>query len=281
MAVRSINKIVTGQSQTDGAGVKLLRVIGHKDVKNFDPFLMLDAFDSSDPDDYIKGFPWHPHRGIETVTYLIEGEIEHGDSLGNSGIIKSGECQWMTGGSGIVHQEMPQPSKRMFGVQLWINLPQENKMTNPEYRDITNQMIPTVQEDGSIIKIISGNYKNTKGAMSGDYVDAVFLDVSVNPNQEWAIDTNVDETVFAYIVEGKGSFDEEDQLIIEEKKAVLFNRDGDQLKIKTHKEGIRFLFFMGKPLNEPVAWGGPIVMNTMEELQQAFKEIQEGTFVKK
>ncbi|HZK61922.1 MAG TPA: pirin family protein, partial [Anaerovoracaceae bacterium] len=168
--LRTIRKVVTGSTQYDGAGVKLVRVIGHSTVDDFDPFLMLDAFDSDNPSDYIKGFPWHPHRGIETITYLIKGDIEHGDSLGNKGSILNGCCQWMTAGSGILHQEMPKAADRMLGVQLWLNLPRKDKMTKPQYRDIKADMIPRIKEDGSEIGIILGNYKETPGPVSGDYI---------------------------------------------------------------------------------------------------------------
>ena len=171
--IRSIRRIVTGKPATDGAGVKLVRVIGYNDTQDFDPFLMLDAFDSTNPEDYVKGFPWHPHRGIETITYLIRGDIAHGDSLGNKGRILDGECQWMTAGSGILHQEMPQPSERMLGTQLWLNLPAKDKMTEPKYNDIVGENVPTVAEEGLNIRIVSGNYKGTDGAFRGEYADAL------------------------------------------------------------------------------------------------------------
>ncbi|TCT15432.1 hypothetical protein EDC18_103137 [Natranaerovirga pectinivora] len=278
--LRTINKVVTGKNQVDGAGVKLVRVFGYNDVKDFDPFLMLDGFDSNNFQDYIKGFPWHPHRGIETVTYLIEGKIEHGDSLGNEGVIYSGDCQWMTAGSGIIHQEMPQPSERMLGVQLWLNLPKKDKMTQPEYRDITADQIPVLEEEGSTVRIISGEYKKTEGAIQGDYVKTLFLHIDIDSNKEWSINISKDNTVFIYIVEGECSFDK-DNNFIDEKSAVLLNYDSEKLYIKAGEKGARVLVLSAKPLNEPIAWGGPIVMNTKEELKQAFKEIDEGTFIKK
>lgn len=179
MKTREIRKVVTGTTEYDGAGVKLVRVISLPDVKEFDPFLMLDAFDSIDPDDYTKGFPWHPHRGIETVTYLISGDIEHIDSLGNKGSILDGCCQWMTAGGGILHQEMPQPSNRMLGVQLWLNLPRRDKMTTPKYRDIRADMVPKIEEDDNIIRVISGHYKGNPGAVQGENVKMLFLDVDI------------------------------------------------------------------------------------------------------
>ncbi|WP_152805374.1 pirin family protein [Alkalibaculum sporogenes] len=278
MIIRKIKEIVTGEHAIDGAGVNLVRVIGRPNVYSFDPFLMMDAFDSIDPDDYTKGFPWHPHRGIETITYLIKGDIEHGDSLGNKGRILDGQCQWMTAGSGIIHQEMPQASERMLGVQLWLNIPAKDKMTDPAYRDILSEMIPKIEDDASRVGILSGNYKDTDGAICGDYVKLRFLDVDIKPNREWAIDTQSDKTLYIYIIEGSGIFDEEKGLV-ESKRAILFEQ-GDQLIVNASKDGIRFLLFEGSPLKEPIAWGGPIVMNTQEELTQAFKDLDEGNFIK-
>jgi redox-sensitive bicupin YhaK (pirin superfamily) len=206
----------------DGAGVKLVRVIGYQDVKDFDPFLMLDAFDSENPEDYTKGFPWHPHRGIETVTYLVNGNIEHGDSLGNKGNIEDGGCQWMTAGSGIIHQEMPQASQRMLGVQLWVNLPKKDKMTKPQYRNITSDKIPEIKEDGSVVRVISGNYGEAVGATQGDYVKVLALDVALKKNVEWSLVVPVDETLFIYIFEGSGYFGEDTQQLIESHRAVLY-----------------------------------------------------------
>ncbi|HWR45453.1 pirin family protein [Sporomusa sp.] len=277
---RKIRRIVTGSTQVDGAGVKLVRVIGHADTQEFDPFLMLDAFDSRDSADYIKGFPWHPHRGIETVTYLIAGDIEHSDSLGNKGTILDGCCQWMTAGSGILHQEMPQASDRMLGVQLWLNLPRKDKMTQPQYRDISASMIPKIRENGCTVGVIAGNYGRTSGATQGDYVQALALDVELEPGIEWRIPTDNEATLFIYIVEGAGYFDTETQTVIESHRAVLFET-GEQFIARAADQGVRFLLFSGKPLKEPIAWGGPIVMNTREELQQAFQEIDNGTFIKK
>lgn len=275
-----IRKIVTGSTQIDGAGVKLVRVIGRADVQEFDPFLMLDAFDSRNSDDYTKGFPWHPHRGIETVTYLITGNIEHSDSLGNKGSIYDGCCQWMTAGSGILHQEMPQASERMLGVQLWLNLPHVNKMTQPQYRDISAAMIPKVRKNGATVGVIAGSYGKTVGAVQGDFVKALFLDVALEPGSEWQIPTDKEATLFIYIVEGAAWVDAEKQTVIESHKAVLFET-GDHFAVRATKQGVRFFLFSGLPLREPIAWGGPIVMNTREELQQAFQEIDSGSFIKK
>lgn len=275
--LREIKKIVKGQKTQDGAGVHLVRVISRPDVVDFDPFLMLDAFDSDNPNDYIKGFPWHPHRGIETVTYLIRGEIDHQDSLGNSGIIIDGGCQWMTAGGGILHQEMPQVSDKMLGIQLWLNLPAKDKMTRPKYRDIISENVPKIKKDGAIVSIISGNYNHTLGPVHGDHVDMTFLDIELEENVDFDYPTNPEDTLFIYIVYGSGLINGKN---IESKSGVLFD-SGDLFKIKASEEGIRFLMFSGKPLKEPIAWGGPIVMNTKEELNQAFRDLEEDTFIRK
>ncbi|MBH1939777.1 pirin family protein [Mobilitalea sibirica] len=280
MAYREIKQVISGVTQFDGAGVKLVRVIGYSNVKDFDPFLMLDAFDSNDPKDYIKGFPWHPHRGIETVTYLIHGEIEHKDSIGNQGSIRDGSCQWMTAGKAILHQEMPQPSNRMLGIQLWVNLPKKDKMVPPQYRDILPNMIPRIEKNGCRVGVLAGNYEGKEGATQGDYVKAMFLDVEMKPDSSWTLSTEPQDTVFIYIVEGEGYFGGSIPMHITSKKAVLFH-EGNELKVSTSDKSIRFFVFSGKPLQEPIAWGGPIVMNTGEELEKAFQEIREGTFGKK
>lgn len=278
--LRTIRKQVKGTTQYDGAGVKLVRVIGNNDTTEFDPFLMLDAFDSDSPDDYTKGFPWHPHRGIETVTYLIKGDIEHEDSLGNKGSILDGCCQWMTAGSGIMHQEMPKASDRMLGVQLWLNLPRRDKMTQPQYRDISADMIPKIIENGCKVSVLSGNYNATAGAAAGDYVNAMILDVDMQPDSQWKLKTKHDDTLFVYIVEGEGWFEEEKgENRQSEKRAVLFNNGDDLIAISSQK-GMRFLLFTAPPLKEPVAWGGPIVMNTRQELELAFRELKNNTFIK-
>lgn len=277
--IRTIRKIVTGSIQYDGAGVKLVRVIGHSTVEDFDPFLMLDAFDSKDPEDYIRGFPWHPHRGIETVTYLIHGDIEHGDSIGNKGSIRDGCCQWMTAGSGIMHQEMPKPADRMLGVQLWLNLPKKDKMTVPQYRDIVEAMVPKVKKDGSTVAVISGSYNGVSGAAQGDYVKMQFLDVALEPDVEWRLPTPLEDNLFIYIVEGEGWFGDDDDDSQPSKRALLFT-EGNEFSARASSKGVRFLLFSAKPLHEPIAWGGPIVMNTRQELELAFQEIKDGTFIK-
>ena len=278
MKNRNVIKTVTGRRAIDGAGVNLVRVIGYGDVKDFDPFLMLDAFDSLDPEDYIKGFPWHPHRGIETITYLIKGNIEHGDSLGNKGSILDGDCQWMTAGSGIMHQEMPKASERMLGAQLWLNLPKENKMTLPAYNDIKADMIPKVQEEGTCVRVIAGDYKGNTSSFYGEYIKILYFDVDMEEGAGWSFETDSELNLFIYLVEGEGYFGDSD-LLVESKRALLFDK-GEIFKAKAGKNGLRFFLYAGKPLKEPIAWGGPIVMNTKEELQEAFRDLDRGTFIK-
>lgn len=283
--LRKVMKITKGQAAVDGAGVKLVRVIGHGDTAAYDPFLMLDAFDSENPEDYTKGFPRHPHRGIETITYLIHGDIEHEDSLGNSGSILDGECQWMTAGSGIIHQEMPKASRRMLGAQVWLNLPAKDKMTQPSYGDIKSESVPVVGENSAKVRVLAGEYLGQKGAFEGKYIKAAYLDVELSANQEWSFTNNPENTLFIYIFAGQAIFDpeksvENPQDLIGEKQAVLFGR-GEKFWIKAAAQGMRFILLSAKPLKEPIAWGGPIVMNTKEELNQAFRELDNGTFIKK
>lgn len=274
---RKIQTIITGTPATDGAGVKLVRLFGGEDMaKQFDPFLMMDGFDSINSSDYAKGFPWHPHRGIETITYLIKGNLEHRDSLGTVGVINDGDVQWMTAGSGIVHQEMPQDSDHMLGVQLWLNLPREHKMTRPKYGDILSQDIPVVEDSGISVRVISGKYRDTAGAFTGAYVEPTFLDVSLDSNTKWQLDTMAGHKYFIYIVSGSIHTDSQD---ISDKHVVLFT-DGDSIQLTSGSEGARLLVLGGKPLREPIAWAGPVVMNTEAELHQAFLEIQDGSFIK-
>ena len=275
--IRNIQRVVTGRNAVDGAGVSLVRVFGYHDVMDFDPFLMLDAFDSTNPADYIKGFPWHPHRGIETITYLIEGEIDHGDSLGNRGIIGGGDCQWMTAGSGIIHQEMPQKSARLFGAQLWLNIPAKDKLTAPKYHDIKAETIPTVHEEHAAVRVISGQYAGVRGALQGEYVQATYLDVTVSASQEWLFALPENDTLFVYILQGSGNFDRSER-VLTQKHAILFS-SGKQMVVRSGAEGVRFLLCAGTPLREPIAWGGPIVMNTQEELDRAFAQLEDGTFI--
>ena len=278
MAIREAIKTVKGVRQIDGAGVHLVRVIGHQDVKQFDPFLMLDAFDSYDPKDYIKGFPWHPHRGMETVTYLIKGELEHQDSLGNKGVIHSGECQWMTAGSGILHQEMPKASDHLLGFQLWINLPRKDKMTAPHYFEIRSDMVTTVVEPNATVRIISGAYKDKKG-VKGRHVDALLLDVTLLPNESFRLPVDKERNLFIYIFEGTGYAGTDSQVLLHSHTAVLFDH-AEEFLVRASDKGMRFALFAGKPLEEPIAWGGPIVMNTEEELDEAFHELNIGTFIR-
>lgn len=279
MSLRTVRKVVVGTKAKDGAGVHLTRVLGHETVQDFDPFLMLDAFDSKNPQEYVMGFPKHPHRGMETVTYLISGEIEHQDSLGHKGVIKDGSAQWMTAGSGIVHQEMPHPSEHLLGVQLWINLPRKVKMTKPAYRDLQAENMPKVEDKDSSVIVISGEYKGVKSSFQGDFIQTQFWDVSLKPGAFWEVTTDKEATVFAYLVDGRAAFDEEGKDFMENKRAVLFSYD-DKLKAKAGDEGCRFLLFAARPVKEPVAWGGPVVMNSREELAEAYDELDRGSFVK-
>jgi redox-sensitive bicupin YhaK (pirin superfamily) len=287
MPRRKCTQIVRGQHAIDGAGVRLRRVLGLNTVKDFDPFLMLDGFDSYNPQDYIKGFPWHPHRGIETVTYLLQGEIEHGDSLGNKGVIRDHQCQWMTAGSGIIHQEMPEASERMLGCQLWVNLPKKDKMTEPAYRDIKQTDVSVVQEKNATVRVLSGDYHNHHGAVKGEYIKVQYLDVALEPKCVWRYqETSNDQTLFIYLIEGTLAAD--DALVKFEEKACAIlmsgssvnNSDYDEVLVKAGTEGARFFLIAAKPLKEPVAWGGPIVMNTEEELDEAFRELNNKTFIK-
>ncbi|MEA4890222.1 MAG: pirin family protein [Clostridiaceae bacterium] len=272
---RKIAKTVRGVQTIDGAGVHLVRVLGHDDVYDFDPFLMLDSFDSTDPEDYIKGFPMHPHRGIETITYLIEGDIEHQDSLGNKGSILSGQSQWMTAGSGIMHQEMPKPADRMLGFQLWLNLPKSEKMSPPAYYEITQEMIPAVQSGGALVHVIAGCYGDAVGARP-KHIQATLLDVALASGALFTLDTKTDETAFLFTIIGDAVVQGRH---IPEKTAVLFG-EGDQIAVLApESEASRIIFFSGKALHEPIAWGGPIVMNTKEELDLAFRQLRAGSFI--
>ncbi len=262
----------------EGAGVKVIRMLNNRDVTDFDPFLMLDAFDSDNPDEYRKGFPWHPHRGIETITYLLEGEIEHTDSLGNKGSIRAGDCQWMTAGSGIIHQEMPQTHSPLRGLQVWLNLPKKDKMTHPAYRDIQAKDIPVLTQDGVDVRILSGEYGGIKAAMQADYVSARLLDISLQQEKEFVVPTFATHTVFVYVATGAIQCADAERVYAE--KQVLLFSEGTQLVLKTKNETARVLFFEASPLHEPIAWGGPIVMNTREELADAFAELDKGTFIK-
>ena len=273
---RKVEKILERQPTIEGAGVKLKRVLGNDKNSILDPFLLLDHFGSDDPKDYIKGFPWHPHRGIETVTYMWTGEVAHGDSMGNKGIIKSGDIQWMTAGSGIIHQEMPQKyDGLMQGFQLWVNLPAKKKMIDPKYRGIEKEQIPTVQKNGITIKVVAGKIDGVEGPICDLAIDIEYFDVELAEAKTFEHAKNSHNTVFAYVV--NGSIEVHDKTITMGHFAVF--GEGDLVKIGS-KKGAHFLFVSGEPLKEPVAWGGPIVMNTEEELERAYDELDEGTFIK-
>ena len=280
--IRKITKIINCRPTIEGAGVHLNRVFGNNEVPLFDPFLMLDDFRSDNPDYYRAGFPWHPHRGIETITYVLNGYVEHGDSMGNKGVISSGDTQWMTAGSGIIHQEMPRGDDegRMGGFQLWANLPRSHKMMEPRYRDIKSAQVPEfVFENGTKIKVICGKVGKHEGPVRGIVIDPEYLDVSVPAKAEFKHPTKLGHTVFAYVIEGQGHFDETKKDLTRNGMVCLY-ADGDYIVVTTAEEPVRFLLISGKPIGEPVAWYGPIVMNSDEELQLAFDEYQDGTFIK-
>lgn len=277
MATRKIKNLVRGHAAVDGAGVKLVRVLGIRTVKDFDPFLMLDAFDSRDPADYIAGFPLHPHRGIETITYLIHGSIRHKDSLGHVGTIHAGEAQWMTAGRGILHEEMPQESPRLFGLQTWLNLPASEKMAEPLYFDINHDMMRQTREGDAEVLVVAGDYKGTRG-VTPHHIQAEMYDIRIPAGKEVAIPTKDGHNVFVFLIAGDAIIDGRQ---VAERTAVLFG-EGDAVSIQAPPNGeSRFMFFSGKPLHEPVAWGGPIVMNTESELSRAFEELENGTFIKR
>lgn len=282
MIRRRIKRISTSVPTMEGAGVHLRRAFANNETELFDPFLLLDDFRSDNPAHYQKGFPWHPHRGIETITYVLKGDVEHGDSLGNKGDISDGDVQWMTAGSGIIHQEMPKGDQqgRMDGFQLWANLPAAHKMMPPRYRDITAAQIPTVQLEGGVeIKVICGRVGEVAGPVTDVMIEPEYLDVRVPAHGTFHHPTPSGHTVFAYIFAGEGCFEEGDSVPIGNHTLVLFE-DGEQLQVVAAAQELRFLLVSGKPLGEPIAWGGPIVMNTQEELQLAFDELHDGNFIK-
>jgi redox-sensitive bicupin YhaK (pirin superfamily) len=277
----SIQWLHQGQMTRDGAGVRLSRAFSNPQAPQMDPFLLLDDFRSHDPKDYLPGFPWHPHRGIETITYILEGRVEHGDSLGHKGIIGAGDVQWMTAGSGIIHQEMPKgdDTGSMGGFQLWTNLPAKQKMTEPKYRDIKNSMIPRVSlPGGGEVRVICGKYAGVAGPVDDIIADPMYLDIQLPAKQSLSVPVPAQHTVVAYVVEGPGRFGT-DEREIDRRTVVLFN-PGETVRAQAGKAGLRFLLLAGKPWHEPIAWGGPIVMNTQEELELAFLEYQNGTFIK-
>jgi hypothetical protein len=296
---RLIRKVVKSRAAIEGAGVHLHRAIGWGRPEIYDPFLLLDDFRSDEPDLYVKGFPWHPHRGMETITYVLRGEVEHGDSLGNRGVIAPGDVQWMTAGSGIIHQEMPKgdPQGAMYGFQLWANLPAANKMTEPRYRGIASSEIPEVRDaGGAAIKVIAGSVGGVVGPVRDVVISPEYLDVNLPPGKSFTHPTPRGHTAFAYVIGGKGAFcqkndpysyeeegenyfDMERSRLLGDRHLVLFG-DGDGVSVAAEAEPVRFLLISGKPIGEPIAWSGPIVMNTQEELRTAFEELERNTFIK-
>ncbi len=300
MSIRPVKRIVQSKPTLEGAGVKLRRAFGFGETSEFDPFLLLDDFRNERPEDYRAGFPWHPHRGIETITYVLAGEVEHGDSLGNKGKMGPGDVQWMTAGSGILHQEMPKGDTqgRMHGFQLWANLPSHLKMTAPRYQDISAKAIPEiVDDDGTRVRVVCGDFWGKKGPVEGVAADPRYLDIYVPPGKRRTLPVEVDRHAFAYVFEGSGAFSDSSKpfgVLTEKESAngetlvreqtgnrslVVFDR-GDAVTVQAGEEGIRFLLVSGKPIEEPVAWYGPIVMNTDAELQTAVSELRNGTFIK-
>lgn len=283
---RKIKQTFKSVPVTEGAGVHLKRGFSHEQVPLFDPFLLLDDFRSDTPSKYMKGFPWHPHRGIETITYMLDGSVEHGDSLGNSGVISSGDVQWMTAGSGIIHQEMPEGEGdgHMGGFQLWANLPASHKMMDPRYREVKAASIPVVELRGGVkVRIIAGVLAGNEGPVKDIVTEPEYYDITVPEGEVYEQETRPGTNVFAYIIEGRGSFAEPDENLVHEysgrETVVLFDA-GDRITVKTEDEPVRFLLIAGKPIGEPVAWRGPIVMNTREELMHAYEEYEKGTFLK-
>jgi quercetin 2,3-dioxygenase len=300
MSLRPVRKLFKSKPTLEGAGVHLRRAFGFGNTSDFDPFLLLDDFRNDVPEDYLAGFPWHPHRGIETVTYVLAGTVEHGDSLGNCGAIAAGDVQWMTAGSGIIHQEMPKGDKvgRMHGFQLWANLPSSLKMTAPRYQEVKSADIPTVtDDDGTHVRIVCGSFWGTRGPVDGVAADPTYLDVSVPPGKKKTLPVETTRHAFAYVFAGSGKFcnasgplavptesvgwlDTTPPAEADNRSLVLFD-NGDEVTLYAGEEGIRFLLVSGQPLQEPVAWYGPIVMNTQAELRKAFEELESGTFLRK
>lgn len=279
--IRRIKLTLKSRPTLEGAGVRLKRAFGYVD-SSLDPFLLLDDFHSDNPDDYMAGFPWHPHRGIETITYMIEGKLEHGDSMGNKGIIHSGDVQWMTAGSGIVHQEMPkQEEGLMWGFQLWANLPSSHKMMDPRYRDLKAENIPIIylNDDNVKIKIICGTVEGVNGPVEDIITEPEYLDIEIQPGTQFIRNIPKDHNVFAYTIAGEGYFDHKKLELVKKETLVLF-KEGERVKIRSGEEPLRLLLISGKPIKEPVAWRGPIVMNTRQELAIAFQEYQNGNFIK-
>lgn len=278
---RKISRIIHGQPTSDGAGVRLTRIFGFYEQGMLDPFLLLDFFGSDNPDDYIAGFPWHPHRGMETVTYMLDGKMEHSDSMGNSGVISKGDIQWMTAGSGVIHQEMPQNTGgRIGGFQLWVNLPSSAKMIAPRYQDIPASRVKTLSlENGVKVKILAGTFRGTCGPIENIIADPEYFDIEMPENSELIVPVNTDYTVFAYLYDGIVRFDESRSDPMRAGQGALFGK-GAQVKATTGNAQARFILISGKPIGEPIAWRGPIVMNTEAELNVAFREYREGKFIK-
>ena len=299
MSIRAVRRIIEAQPTVEGAGVKLRRAFGFGDTHETDPFLLFDDFRNERPADYIKGFPWHPHRGIETITYVLAGNVMHGDSLGNRGTLGSGDVQWMTAGRGILHQEMPQgdTSGRMHGFQLWANLPSSLKMTTPRYQDVGARDIPeVVDDDGTRVRVVCGTFWGKRGPVEGVAADPNYVDISVPPGRKRRFEVDTRRNAFAYVFEGSGTFHDASEPrgvltdtpgpvenIVREpagdRSLVLFD-SGDEIVVQAGERGIRFLLVSGKPIQEPVAWYGPIVMNTRDELVQAMEDLQRGTFIR-
>jgi hypothetical protein len=300
MSIRPVLETRKAIPAMEGAGVHINRVFGFQDPTELDPFLMMDHFRNDDPAQYEKGFPWHPHRGIETITYVIDGAVEHQDSLGNTGNLKPGDVQWMTAGRGILHQEMPTPDAHgvNHGFQLWANLPRDLKMTDPRYQDVEGKEIPEIiDDDGTKVRIVIGSFWGKTGPVDGISADPMFLDVTVPPGVKKTLPIDTRRRAFAYVFEGDAAFADASQpkgILLEKEVAgeELNIRDmsgdrtlirfgnGDEVTVQAGEEGVRFLLISGQPIQEPVAWHGPIVMNTQAELQQAFAELRNGTFIK-
>ncbi|HVO39794.1 MAG TPA: pirin family protein [Spirochaetia bacterium] len=307
MSIRPVKNLITAQPTIEGAGVRLRRAFGFGDTEEFDPFLLLDDFRNDRPQDYLAGFPWHPHRGIETITYVLSGTVDHGDSLGNRGTIAPGDVQWMTAGRGIIHQEMPHGDNagRMHGFQLWANLPSSLKMTAPHYQEIHAGDIPEVtDDDGTKVRVVCGEIWGARGPVVGVAAEPHYIDVSVPPDRRKSIPVETSRHAFAYVFAGSGRFlraseprpiatelvgtqggapsdmfEGTSSIVAGNRSLILFD-SGDEVTVQAGEEGIRFLLVSGKPIGEPVAWQGPIVMNTQEELRRAYSELRNGTFLK-
>jgi len=299
MSIRPVKRFIKAKPAIEGAGVHLRRAFGFGDTSDFDPFLLLDDFRNDIPADYLAGFPWHPHRGIETITYVLTGTVEHGDSMGNRGVIGPGDIQWMTAGRGIIHQEMPKGDElgQMHGFQLWANLPSSLKLTAPRYQEVKSAEIPVItDDDGTRVRVVCGSFWGKKGPVDGIAADPIYIDVSVPPGKSKTLPVEMTRQGFAYVFAGSGKFcnasaplavptvgvgwaDTTPPTTAENRSLMLFDR-GDEVTVQAGDDGIRFLLVSGKPLQEPVAWYGPIVMNTQKELQQSFEELQEWTFLR-